>query len=273
MTALRAVAYGGGVQSTALLVLAANRTIDFNTFLFCDVGTDSENPDTIDYVRDHAIPYAERNGIDLLTLQRERGDGTGTETLLGQLEREDSRSLTIPVRMANGAPGNRRCTADFKIKPISRWAREHGATPDNPTTVGIGISLDEIHRATGRSWTKRERIVYPLLDHTPPLRRTDCMRIIANAGLPVPPKSSCWFCPFRPVGEWARMRRDNPELFSRAVELERTLNRRRETLGKDHVFLTRYGRPLDQAITAAPEELPYLDEPGAEGCDGGVCFV
>ena len=27
----------------------------------------------------------------------------------------ESRSLPIPVRMSNGAPGNRSCTADFKI--------------------------------------------------------------------------------------------------------------------------------------------------------------
>jgi hypothetical protein len=40
---LNVVSYGGGVQSTSLLVLAASGKIDFKTFLFCneDIGCDS----------------------------------------------------------------------------------------------------------------------------------------------------------------------------------------------------------------------------------------
>ena len=44
---LRAVSYGGGVQSTALLVLAAERKIDFPLFVFANVGDRAENPDPI----------------------------------------------------------------------------------------------------------------------------------------------------------------------------------------------------------------------------------
>lgn len=54
MTALRAVSYGGGVQSTALLVLAARGEIDFPLFLHADVGHDSEAKGTIRYVREVA---------------------------------------------------------------------------------------------------------------------------------------------------------------------------------------------------------------------------
>ena len=43
---LRVFSYGGGVQSTAALVLASQHKIDFKTFLFCNVGDDSENPAT-----------------------------------------------------------------------------------------------------------------------------------------------------------------------------------------------------------------------------------
>lgn len=85
MTAqIRAVAYGGGVQSTALLVLAKRRVIDYPVFLMGDVGSDSEDPRTIDYVRDIAGPYAEKNGIELKLLPRVRRDGR-TETLMSRL--------------------------------------------------------------------------------------------------------------------------------------------------------------------------------------------
>jgi hypothetical protein len=39
----RVVSYGGGVQSNALLVLAAQGRIDYRTFLFANVGDDSEH--------------------------------------------------------------------------------------------------------------------------------------------------------------------------------------------------------------------------------------
>jgi hypothetical protein len=39
---LRVISYGGGVQSTALLVLAAQGRIDFGVFLFANVGDDSD---------------------------------------------------------------------------------------------------------------------------------------------------------------------------------------------------------------------------------------
>ena len=68
-------------------------------------------------------------------------------------------------------------------------------TLDNPARVGIGISLDEIHRVNNRRAMPYEQPVYPLLEHDPPLRRRDCESIIAAAGLPVPGKSACWFVP------------------------------------------------------------------------------
>ena len=131
---VKAVSYGGGVQSTALLVLAARREIDFRTFLFANVGDDSEHPATLAYVREIAVPYAARAGLEIHELMRRRRDGA-TETLTERLNRPDTRSIPIPVRMANGAPGRRNCTADFKIKVIGRWLREHGASRDSAARV------------------------------------------------------------------------------------------------------------------------------------------
>jgi hypothetical protein len=105
---LRCVSYGAGVQSTSLLVLAAQRRIDFPVFLFANVGNDSEDPATLAYLRQHAIPYAAAHDVELHELHRTRRDGSH-ETLYGRLTRPGSRSLPIPVRMSNGAPGTRSC--------------------------------------------------------------------------------------------------------------------------------------------------------------------
>lgn len=264
---LRVVSYGGGVQSTALLVLAAQGEIDFPTFLFSNVGDDSEHPSTITYVRDVAIPYSAAHGIEVHELHRTRRDGS-TETLWGRLMREESRSLPIPVRMSNGAPGTRSCTADFKIRVIAKWLKANGATETNPATVAIGFSTDEFHRTNRKTSVAYELPVWPLIDLG--LDRSACAALIARAGLPVPQKSACFFCPFHRTQTWAEQRRDEPDLFAKSVHLERTLNERRDVLGKDHVYLTRFNRPLDEAV---PEAQAAFDFGGPEGCDTGHCWT
>ncbi|XVU24201.1 phosphoadenosine phosphosulfate reductase [Actinoplanes sp. CA-054009] len=269
---LRVISYGGGVQSTGLLVLAAQGKIDFSIFLFANVGDDSEDPATLQYVEQYARPYAAAHGIQLVELRRTRRDGS-TETLHGRLTRPGSRSLPIPVRMSSGAPGTRSCTSDFKIRVVGRWLKAQGAGAGSPATVGIGISLDEIERVNARRAEPYERPVYPLLDHRPPLRRADCERLIIEAGLPVPGKSACWFCPFKRPSAWAEMRRDRPELFARACELEDLLNERRDALGKDHVWLTRFNRRLMDAIGPAQQMLPGFHRDDEAVCDNGACFT
>ncbi|MEZ0071645.1 phosphoadenosine phosphosulfate reductase [Planotetraspora sp. GP83] len=265
---LRVVSYGGGVQSTALLVLAAQNRLPYRTFLFANVGDDSEHPATLTYLREVAIPYATRYGLELRQLARKRRDGS-TETLMQRLKRTESRSIPIPVRMANGAPGRRSCTAEFKIKVIGRWLRDHGATADAPATVAIGISVDEIHRANRRRAEQHERVAYPLLDLG--LRRADCEMVIREAGLPIPPKSACFFCPFKSAQGWRQLRQDEPALFSEAARLEDIINQRRKALGRDPVYLTRYGRPLAAAIPAdaVSDSVGELDG----SCDSGWCMT
>ncbi|MFJ4915886.1 phosphoadenosine phosphosulfate reductase [Streptomyces sp. NPDC088726] len=269
-TQIRSVSYGGGVQSTALLVLAAQGRIDFSTFLMANVGDDSEHPGTLRYLEEYARPYAAEHGIELAVLDRVMVRSGEVRTLYGQLTKEGSRSLAIPVRMSNGAPGTRSCTADFKIKVVGRELKRRGATKEAPATVGIGISLDEIHRANNRRCEPHEEIVYPLLELG--LRRIDCARIIREAGLPVPPKSSCWFCPFHRPETWHDMRRTEPDLFEKSCQLEELLNRRRDELGKNHVYLTRFGQPLRKAIPDGVDVLPGFDD--VDGlCDSGWCMT
>jgi hypothetical protein len=113
-----------------------------------------------------------------------------------------------------------------------------------------------------------EQIEYPLLDRVPPMRRRDCARLIAAAGLSVPPKSSCYFCPHHKLGQWLDMRRDEPELFADAVLIEKTLT---EKTGRP-VYLTRFGAPLDVVVPEGMDMLPFIaDDEGDGACMDGVC--
>lgn len=258
--------YGGGVQSTAMMVLAAQGKIPHRTMLFCNVGKDSENPLTLEYIEKVAKPYMAEHGLEFHELDRVKRDGT-TETLYERLHRA-KRSIDIPVYMDNGAPGNRNCTKDFKITVIERWLKANGATKDNPAHVALGISLDEYHRMKD-SRVDVQISEWPLIDLR--MNRQDCMNLITEAGLPIPPKSSCWFCPFSKKSKWKNMARTEPELFSKAVKLEMMLNERRAELGKDKVWISPALRPLDEAFSDDGQMSMFDDDDAT--CDiGGYCM-
>lgn len=269
---IRAAAYGAGVQSTALMVLAAQGRIDFPLFLMANVGDDSEHPASLRYAREVAVPFAEANGIELRILNKKRHGQV--ETLYQKLTRPGSRSTSIPYRShKDGPPMSRSCTVEFKMRVLGRELKARGASPETPATVAIGISLDEIHRAN-RKPQPHEQIVYPLVgvgeETGLKMTRLDCINLIRGAGLPIPPKSSCWFCPFHSLQAWADMARETPDLFDRACDLETHLRNRSTRDGNGPVFLTRFGIPLRDAIDTDQPLLPLED---LDNCDSGWCMT
>ncbi len=260
---MRAFSYGGGVQSTAVLVLVAQGRLDYDYFLFANVGEDSEHPDTLKYFRGVAVPYAKQYGINLHELRKYRKGEI--ETVYGRAM-GNNRTIPIPIRMSNGAPGRRSCTADFKIRVIAKWLREHGATKEDPAITGLGISVDEFQRARSESGIKHQILEYPLIDLR--LSRQDCINIIASEGLPVPPKSSCFFCPYHRRDEWVILKNQRPDLFAKVVELEKRLNEKRGELAKDRVWMHYTLKPLDVAVG---DQMMLWEED--VNCESGYCFV
>lgn len=261
------MSFGGGVQSTAMLVLAARGEIDYRTALFCNVGADSENPATLEYVEKWSRPYAEDKGIAFHELHKRLKDGT-VDTVRSRIERPGA-SIGIPVRMSNGAPASRSCTVDFKVLQVAKWLKAHGATPDDPATVALGISLDEFHRMK-KATTPWQVNAWPLIDLE--ITRQDCLNIIEAEGLPEPPKSSCYFCPFHTKAAWREMARKEPELFAKSVELERFINARQDENGKDRVWMSSALRPLDEAFSD-DGQMSLFDDDTNGTCDiGGYCM-
>jgi hypothetical protein len=263
---IRVFSYGGGVQSTAALVLAAQGRIDYRTFVFANVGEDSENPDTLAYVENYAKPYALEHGLELIEVWRQRKDGTRVN--LYEYAMTSNTTIPIPAYLQSGAPGKRVCTVEWKVNIVAKYIKQLGATKDKPAVVGLGISLDEFQRARTNSRIAWELLEYPLLDLR--LTRQDCKRIIAEAGWPVPPKSSCFFCPFHKKDDWLTLRRERPDLFGKAVQLEERINELREQLGKDKVYLHRSLKPISQVIGLQASLFDMNDD---ELCDSGYCFL
>lgn len=104
----------------------------------------------------------------------------------------------------------RSCTYKWKIRRIEKYI-------ERPCIINVGIAYDEKHRA---KIFKKGKIKYryPLVDNK--ITRKECIEIIKNAELDVPPKSGCWLCPFQPKASWWRLGRNHPDLFWRAVVVD-----------------------------------------------------
>jgi hypothetical protein len=265
---MRTFSFGAGVQSTAVLVLQALGKLPepYDVFLFANVGDDSEDPRSLDYYREHHIPFAKKHGIELIELHRVLKNGS-VETIWNRLLAENSAQIPIPIRMSNGAPGTRGCTSDFKIRVIRRWQRANGSCREDPAITGLGISVDEIERARDNSGFDDQILEYPLLQLQ--MNRKACYDVIKEVGLPAPPKSACFFCPFHNKEAWRRLKIERRDLFDKSVYLEQEINKKRDAVGKDHVWLTRYAKPLDTVV----EDQLSFDLDGPEDCDSGYCFT
>lgn len=209
--------YGGGVNSTALLVFAARGMLkDVNPqrlmVLFADTG--AERPYTYEYV-DLAQEYCKRKHI---TFETVRANYT--------LEEYVYYSGILPSRSM------RWCTHRLKIRPIRRRARMHDVA--KPYYQLIGIDAAEPTRVR-QSRLYRDAIErFPLVELG--LDRQDCMSIVESEDLPVPQKSSCFCCPFQRLSSFLSLVEQYPELVERTLRLETIANLRRNDGRAFYIF-------------------------------------
>jgi len=150
------------------------------------------------------------------------------------------------------------CSTEWKRRVVHRFLRGKGYGPKRPVTMWLGISLDEFSRAHDSPvrWIEHS---YPLLDMR--LTRADCERIIAEAGLPPAPKSTCTGCPFRSREQWIELRDNRPAAFAEAVALDASIRERHPG-----TYLHRARLPLAEAVMQ-----PTKDEEAE--CQTAFCFV
>jgi len=206
------ISFGAGVNSVAMTIMLVEDGWR-GPIVFADTG--SEIPETYCY-----IDYFEKAYLRVKNLRVERLSPAthpsfyGTrEVTAGTLEQFCINRQLIPLLAA------RWCTREWKVRPSNRWRVEHGIT------VGlVGICADEPSRVRHGDPGNR----YPLVERG--IGRQACRRLIQEAGLIAPPKSSCFFCPGASVGHYKRLYYDHPALFERARFLEQLATKKRGKL-------------------------------------------
>ena len=150
----------------------------------------------------------------------------------------------------------RKCTHDFKIVPLRRYARKLNKETDRPIVKWIGISLDEVYRM------KESDVGY--ITHRHPLielkmSRHDCVRWLEKRGFPKAPKSACWFCPYSSDTRWAEMKREDPKSWDRAVKLDKDIRNCLPNVLRGEAFIHRSCKPLSEVDFSTEEERGQLN--------------
>jgi hypothetical protein len=198
------VSYGMGVDSTAVLVGMVAKGIRPDFILFADVGAEKQS--TYDY-ESVMQQFLKDNGFPPITTVKYKPVHAPYDTIEGNMVM----NATLP-----GATFNRgSCTDKFKIKPQEKWAKNN--YPHAVIKKAIGFEAGEEYRtksAADKAHTS-ENDWYPLQDWG--WTREECKARIKEAGLPVPPKSSCIFCPNMKPHE---IRDLTPEELGRVIRVE-----------------------------------------------------
>lgn len=210
--------YGGGVNSTAMLIGMWQRGDKPNLILFADTG--GETPETMKYLDTFSRWLQDRGFPAIRTVQKttkRAGRFRGANETL-TLERMCLEQNVLP----SIAYGMKTCSLKFKREPqdeyLWAWMRERiPVGPFERVVKLIGFDAGEPHRAI-ESPDVRCANRYPLIEWG--WDRDECIEAIAEAGLCVPPKSSCFFCPNMEELEILTLRDRHPELLRRALALE-----------------------------------------------------
>lgn len=191
---IRIASFGCGVDSIGGLVAFGR---DYDEIIFDDTG--GEKPETYAY-----LEYLQKTlGWNIVVLKSKYGN----------IYDYYYKKKIYPTMFA------RDCTGKFKIDPQNKYLRTKYGKKAH-FIIDLFIDNDEPERM----FTSKYRYItlrYPLIDAK--MGRDDCVAAIKNAGMPIPIKSGCFFCPYTPPEVWRRMKNgseEQREMYAKAKKLE-----------------------------------------------------
>jgi len=273
------VAYGMGVDSTAMLVGFHQRGIRPDLILFADTG--GEKPETYAY---EPIIQAWLKKVGFPRMITVRYVLLEDPEKYKTLEQSCDVNRTLP---SLAFMGNKGCSAKWKIAPQNAYVREWPAainvwkTPSGTFDKNGKPIMGKVLKAIGydagpadskRGWDLDDDEKY---EYWYPLRewgwdRERCKKEIAAAGLPVPPKSACFFCPATKPHELIELKRKHPGHAARIVKMEAGARLTREEKTPDPKNPNKM-LPVMDPRTGLPRLLP-VKVVGLWGVGSGISF-
>jgi hypothetical protein len=208
------VAFGGGVDSTAMIIGLYEQKRPIDLILFADTG--GERPETYAHIEKFS-QWCISKGLPAITIvKRVRRDGS-----LESLEQECHRRTNLP----SIAYGFKSCSQKHKIAPqdkyLNHWtpAKEVWKTGQKCVKY-VGYDANESHRAENAAKRDDPKYTYeyPLIEWD--WDRDECLAVMAKHGFINIGKSACFFCPSSKKTEVIELYNKHPDLFNRAIAIE-----------------------------------------------------
>lgn len=214
----RIVSYGGGTNSTAMIIGLWEKGERPDAIIFADTG--GEKPHTYDFIKLFSFWCTEHGFPEIVSIK----GGQPQQIKDGSLESECLRLKTLPAK----AFGLSSCSQKWKIEPFDTWLNQNNISACEKL---IGFDVDEAHRMDRlmKFETPLKKFRFPLIKWG--WGRDECKAAIGRVGLPQPGKSACFFCPSSKKWEIRDLATRYPDLMKRALEMEhRALTDDREFL-------------------------------------------
>ena len=226
------VCLGLGVNSTAVLVGLKQRGIRPDLILFSDTG--GEKPETYLYL-DILQEWIKKIGFPEIITLRYQHPSVRLFTKMCLIDpaiaiKFKMKYLTLEEECLNAATlpslayGSKTCSQKWKKTPQEKFielikeAQEIWKQGGKITTI-LGYDAGEIRRTIPNDGTNKKYLNwYPLIEWG--WHRAHCILAIDKEGLPLPPKSSCFFCPANKKAEIRLLRENHPKLLARALQIE-----------------------------------------------------
>lgn len=184
----RYLSFGGGVDSTALMLWLLDQGEELFEIIFVDHKADY--PETYQY-----IEYLKKKGYPITVI-----DG-------GSLIDYCEINKVFPMKQWKW------CTDKFKLRPLKRYLQV-------PCICFIGIGAYEKRRLKQFGALKEGVFnVMPLISLQ--MSRKETEEFIVRHGLKAPPKSGCYICPNANLKEIQRLQKIHPDLYIKRMKLQK----------------------------------------------------
>lgn len=220
---IHTLSYGGGTQSTAMLIMALEGEINGvipDYIIFSDTGWEPES--IYDWVHKVNEYIKVKYGKEIIFT-----NGGNIRADLVNAVKTGQRVASLPFFTKNekGEKGMvmRQCTAEYKITPVKKKVRQLLGYKDRQRVKEVvhmwkGISTDEIQRVKpiADSWIEAEHPLVDVID----VDRSACIAYVERTGLGTPAKSSCIGCPFHDDTTWLELKKNDPKSFEDACVID-----------------------------------------------------
>lgn len=210
--------FGGGVDSTAMLLRLVDLGVRPDYIMFADTG--DEKPETYEHVHAMAVRLKDLGFTPLTIVRRNKSRPSSTGPGYSTLEGNCLQNKTLPSL----AYGRKACSLKWKVDPMDSFLKKEPRIQETWAAGYKPIKLIgyDCGKADSRRSHKAEDDSY-LYWH--PLRewgwnREDCEAYIESWDIDVPVKSACWYCPSSKPHEVKDLAHRHPELFRRAIAME-----------------------------------------------------